>query len=124
VSGLLGIKPFATNKRSSGKKSRVSKIPGRVDISERQHQVELRAEAGHREVDMVVSRESKACVAVPVERKTRFFIVIHMKDKTVQSMHEAVDTALSGLLAGLQKNLTYDNGLENALHELTNLELG
>jgi IS30 family transposase len=84
----------------------------------------LRTEADHREVDTVVSRESKACVAVPVERKPRFFIVIRMNDKTAQSMHEAVAPALSGLPAELRRTLTYDNGLENTLHELTNLELG
>jgi IS30 family transposase len=39
-------------------------------------------------------------------------------------MHKAVTLALSGLPAGLRKTLTYDNGLENALHERTNRELG
>jgi IS30 family transposase len=38
-------------------------------------------------------------------------------------MHEAVSLALKGLPAGLRKTITYDNGLENALHELTNSEL-
>ncbi|MHB9291454.1 hypothetical protein Holit_00530 [Hollandina sp. SP2] len=59
-------------------------------------------------------------MAIRVERKTRFFIVIRMKDKTASVMHEAVPLALSGLPAGLRKTLTYDNGLENALHQLTN----
>jgi IS30 family transposase len=84
----------------------------------------MRKQAGHWEVDTVVSRESKACVAVLVERKTRFFIVIRMNDKTALAMKEAVTLALSGLPAGLRKTLTYDNGLENALHERTNRELG
>jgi IS30 family transposase len=110
--------------RPWGKKSRVSKIPNRVDITERPSQVDLRTVAGHWEVDTVVSRESKACVAVLVERKTRFFIVILMKDKTASAMHEAVAVALKGLPAGLRKTLTYDNGLENVLHELTNRALG
>jgi IS30 family transposase len=60
------------HKRPSGKKSRISKIPNRVDITERPPHVEMRKQAGHWEVDTVVSRESKACVAVLVERKTRF----------------------------------------------------
>jgi IS30 family transposase len=105
--------------RPSGKKSRVSRIPGRVDITERPPHVEMRAQAGHWEVDTVISRESKACVAVLVERKSRFFPVILLKDKTASAMHEA----LSGLPSGLRRSLTYDNGLENALHELTNIEL-
>jgi IS30 family transposase len=47
-----------------------------------------------------------------------------MKDKTVLAMNEAVRRTLSGLPAGLRKTLTYDNWLENALHELTNREFG
>jgi IS30 family transposase len=34
------------------------------------------------------------------------------------------DTGASGLPAGLRKNPTYDNGLENILYERTNAELG
>jgi IS30 family transposase len=95
-----------------------------VDISERPAHIDLRTQAGHWEVDTVVSRQSKACVAVLVEWKSRFFMVIRMKDKTALAMHEAVVLALAGLPAGLRKTLTYDNGLENALNELTNRELG
>jgi hypothetical protein len=36
----------------------------------------------------------------------------------------AAALALSGLPAGLRKTLTYNKGLENALHELTNREFG
>ncbi|MDR2796090.1 MAG: IS30 family transposase [Spirochaetaceae bacterium] len=93
-------------------------------MTERPPHVELRTQAGHWKVDTVVSRQSKACVAVLVERKSRFFMVIRMKDKTALAMHEAVVLALSGLPAGLRKTLTYDNGLENALHERTNSEVG
>jgi IS30 family transposase len=51
-------------------------------------------------------------------------MVIRMKDKTASAMNEAVTRALSGLPVGLRRTLTYDNGLENALHERTNTELG
>jgi IS30 family transposase len=112
------------HKRPSGKKSRVSKTLNRIDITKRPPQVEMRAQAGHWEVDTVVSRESTACAAVLVEWKTRFFMVIRMNDKTASAMNEAVTRALSGLPAGLRKTLAYDNGLENALHERTNTELG
>jgi IS30 family transposase len=47
-----------------------------------------------------------------------------MKNKTALSMHEGVSSALQGLPAGMRRSLTYDDGTENALHELTNLELG
>jgi IS30 family transposase len=47
-----------------------------------------------------------------------------MKDKTALSMHEAATSALQGFPTRMRRSLTYDNGTENALHELTNLELG
>jgi IS30 family transposase len=112
------------HKRHSGKKSRVSGIPNRVDINERPNRIELRNQAGHWEVDTVVSRQSRVCVAVLVERKSRFYLVIRIKDKTALSMHNALTEALSDFPCGLRRTLTYDNGLENALHEITNIELG
>jgi IS30 family transposase len=47
------------HKRPSGKKSRGSRIPNRVGITERPAAVEMRARAGHWEVDTVVSRQSQ-----------------------------------------------------------------
>jgi IS30 family transposase len=112
------------HKRSSGKILRKTKIPGRVDIDQRPPGIESREEAGHWEADTVVSRQSKAAVAVFVERKTRMYIVIKMKDKSAQSMHLATLKALSRFPAHLRKTITYDNGTENAWHELTNSILG
>jgi IS30 family transposase len=59
-------------KRPSGKKSRVSKIPNRIDITERPLHVDLRKQAGHWEGDTVVSRESTACAAVRLSGKPGF----------------------------------------------------
>jgi IS30 family transposase len=56
---------------------------------------------------------------VLVERKSRFYLVIRIKDKTAITMHKAVIEALSHLPRSLRRTLTYDNGLENALYELT-----
>ncbi|MDR2447900.1 MAG: hypothetical protein LBD58_11555 [Treponema sp.] len=47
-----------------------------------------------------------------------------MNDKTASAMREAVTQALSGHSAGLRKTLAYDDGLENAPHELTNAGIG
>jgi IS30 family transposase len=112
------------HKRPSGKKSRGSAIPNRVDITERPAPVDQRTQAGHWEADTVISRQSKMCVAVLVERQSRYFIVIRIKDKTATAMSKAVIKALIGLPPEMRRTLTYDNGLENALHELTNRELG
>jgi IS30 family transposase len=112
------------HKQPSGKKAGGSKIPNRADITGRPAGVDLRGRAGQWEVDTVVSRQNKTCAAVLVERKTRFFIVIRIKDKTAAALSEAVRQALIGLPPEFRKTLMYDNGLENALHDLANLELG
>jgi IS30 family transposase len=109
-------------KRPHGKKR--GRIPNRVDITERPPQVEGRGQAGHWETDTVVSRQSGACVVVLVERKSRFYIVIRITDKSARSVRWALEKALGRLPPGLRRTLTYDNGLENALHELTNKILG
>ena len=74
------------HKRHHGKKNRASKIPNRRDITERSPDIERREEAGHGEVDTVVSRQSTVCVAVLVERKSRYYLVIRMEDKSARSM--------------------------------------
>jgi IS30 family transposase len=111
-------------KRPYGKKKNRLKIPNRVDITERPAHIEGRRQAGHWEVDTVVSRQSGVCVAVLVERKSRFYIVIRIKDKSARSMRRALEKALGRLPSGLRRSITYDNGLENVLHELTNKVLG
>jgi IS30 family transposase len=99
-------------------------IPNRVDMAGCPASVEARGSAGHWEADTVVSRQSKACAAVLVGRKTRFFMVVRMQDKTAAAMSEAVTRALGGLPPALRRTIAYDNGLENALHDSANLELG
>jgi IS30 family transposase len=47
-----------------------------------------------------------------------------IKDKMAAAVSGAVTRVLTGLPPALRKTLTYDNGLENALHDLTNRALG
>jgi IS30 family transposase len=120
---LITYLPKAHRKRHTrlkGKKNRPSKIPNRLDISERPPEVEGREQAGHWEVDTVVSKQRRVCVAVVVERKTRYYLVVRMEDKSARSMRRALEKALRRLPPHLRRTLTYDNGLENALHELVN----
>jgi IS30 family transposase len=111
-------------KRANTHKSRVGWIPNRRDISERPAKVEERQEAGHWEADTVVSGQSKACVAVFVERKYRYYIAIKLKDKSAQEMLRATILALGMFPKALLKTITFDNGLENALHERADAALG
>lgn len=96
----------------------VSKIPNRVDISERAAEVEKRERFGDFEVDTVLSsREGKSCIAVFVDRMTRMYFLQKMPDKTAEQMFLATMKALKGLPV---KTMTYDNGTENVYHERIN----
>ena len=59
-----------------------------------------------------------------VERRTRFLIVKKLDAKTAYNMHIATLKSLKNFSQKLRKSLTYDNGTENTLHELTNKILG
>jgi IS30 family transposase len=111
-------------KRANAHKSRVGRIPNRRDITERPAVVEAREEAGHWEADTVVSRQSKEAVAVFVERKSRYYIAIKIKDKSAEEMLRAAILALAVFPRALLKTITFDNGLENALHGKIDAALG
>lgn len=94
------------------------KIPNRVDISERDKEIEERTRFGDFEVDTVLSsRKGKSCIAVFAERKTRMYFLQKMKDKTAEQMFLATMKALKNLPV---KTMTYDNGTENVYHEQVN----
>lgn len=112
------------HKRSGKRVSRVGRIPGRIDITERPASVETREEEGHWEADTVVSRQSKGAAAVFVERKHRLFIAVKIHDKSAAEMTRAAILALGSLPEHLRKTITFDNGLENAEHEKINAALG
>lgn len=111
-------------KRSNTHSSRKGRIPNRIDIEARPAACATREEAGHWEADTVVSRQSKAAIAVFVERQSRFYIAVKMKNKTAKEMLRATIIALGNLPKAMLKTITFDNGLENALHEKINARLG
>ena len=111
-------------KRSNSHKSRVGRIPYRRDITERPAAVSGREESGHWEADTVVCRQSKAAVAVFVERKYRYYIAVMLKDKSAEEMLRAAVFALGKFPRSLLKTITFDNGLENALHGRIDEALG
>lgn len=107
-------------KRSHG--ASVTKIPNRVSIAERPLIVDFRMRFGDWEVDTVLSsRAGKSCLAVFVERSTNIYFIKKMPDKTADSMRKAT---LEVLKNHVVKTLTYDNGLENVMHEDVNKALG
>jgi IS30 family transposase len=102
----------------------VGKIPNRVDIARRPAGAENRSRRGHWEAGTVVSRNGKQAAAVFVERKNRYYIAIKMKNKTAEEMLRATIKAPGFLPSRMRRTITFDNGLENALHEKINAALG
>ena len=121
--------PFLTRghkkrrKRGSGKKKRCPKVPNRVMIEKRPEYINMRSKIGHWETDTIISRQSKAAVMVLVERRTRYVILKKLSAKTALYMHKAEVKSLSKFKDFVRRSITYDNGTENSLHELTNQKL-
>jgi IS30 family transposase len=111
-------------KRGSAKQKRCPKVPNRIMIEHRPDYVQLRSRIGDWETDTIISRQSKAAVMVLANRKARFIILRKLDGKTAISMHKAVVKSLEDLPHHMRNSITYDNGTENVLHELTNKILG
>ena len=118
--------PFLTRshkkrrKRGSGKQKRCPKIPNRTMIEKRPEYINLRSYIGHWEIDTAISRISKAAIMVLVERHTRYVIIRKLKSKTAFYVHNAAVKSLKNYSFKLRQSITYDNGTENTLHEITN----
>jgi transposase, IS30 family len=111
-------------KRGSAKQKRSPKVPNRTAIEKRPDYVNFRSEIGHWEIDTAISRKSKAAIMVLAERKTRYVIIKKLAAKTAYFMHDAAVRSLKKYPENIRQSITYDNGTENALHELTNKVLG
>jgi IS30 family transposase len=122
--------PFLTRshkkrrKRGSGKQKRCPKVLNRTMIDKRPEYINLRSEIGHWEIDTAISRKSKAAIMVLVERRTRFVKIKKLLSKTAYYMHNATVKSLEHYPARIRQSLTYDNGTENAFHEIINNDLG
>lgn len=116
--GILEKKknPLVRRKKTNNSKEARGKFNIGRSIAEREKNIELREEVGHWEIDSIVSSrgKSKGCLATFVERKTRFYVAIKMKDRSAESMFEAIKTLTKNLPAILFKTMTSDRGKEFA----------
>jgi IS30 family transposase len=107
-------------KRGSAQQKRCPKVPNRTMIEQRPDYVQLRTRVGDWEADTIVSRQSKEAVMAIANRKFRYIILKKLDGKTAVSMHNSIVASLKDFPHRFRKSITYDNGTENALHELTN----
>ena len=114
---LYKLSPYKGKKyKYSGTKK--STIPNRVDISQRPKVVETKSSIGDWEGDTVigVKNGSKHCLGTFVDRKSKFTIMLHLKDKTAAGLQEALETYVMGCILPF-KTITFDNGTEFAYHQ-------
>lgn len=97
-------------------------IPNRTDISERPVEINQRARIGDIEADTVISSKvGKSCLAVYVDRKSRYYWVRKINNRSSAEMLKATLVALKNIVV---HSITYDNGNENILHEEVNKRYG
>jgi len=105
--------------KASGRQAR---IPDRVSIQKRPMRINERREPGHWETDLVVG-PGRCALQVAVERSSRFTKIGKIPDKSARSSRGALQSLLHPLPAKLRQSITYDNGPENAEHQLLNESL-
>lgn len=118
--GLLEIKrmdlPIAVKRKKHPEKKEYLKTKG-TSISERPIWINDRSEFGHWEGDSVIGIKDKKdqSLFTLVERKTRFYIAIKVKDKTATSIYRAInklEKQYGNNFSKVFKSITFDNGQE------------
>ncbi len=99
-------------------RTRKSTIQNRVDISQRPKIVETKSRIGDWEGDTVigVKNGSKHCLGTFVDRKSKFTIMLHLKDKTAAGLQDALENCFMNCTLPFE-TITFDNGTEFAYHQ-------
>lgn len=89
-------------------------IPKRVGIEERCVLINERKEVGHYEADLIVSKKGYTWVLLTlIDRKTRKWLIVKLKDKTTKGVMRAITRYRKKLWI---KSITFDNGKEFSHH--------
>ncbi len=123
---LIGALPRSHPKRRRRRFARKGKkviIPRRISITERPACVQERKEPGHWESDLMIGR-GRSALQNNTERVSRFIKLTKVADKTAEQARTAIARKLKPFPEQLRKSLTYDNGTENAEHQILNEEIG
>ncbi len=116
------LKSHKRRKKQTGRSlKRSSKIPNRIDISQRKLDhpfCEIRDECGHFEGDSILSlRTTYSALRTELERKSRFLFVRRIQRKTAEYTVQATVSIYSSLPIWSVKSTTWDNGTEHTWHE-------
>lgn len=87
-----------------------------VSIRDRPASVEDRAVPGHWEGDLIAGSKHSH-IATLVERHSRFTVLVKVSGKDTRTVVTALTQQVKQLPAALRKSLTWDRGMELALHQ-------
>lgn len=104
------------SKKASSEGQPRGQIVDAVSIRERPPEVEDRAIPGHWEGDLI-SGSKNTHIATLVERKTRFTILVKTEGKDTNSVVSAMIRQVQTLPLELRRSMTWDRGMEMALHK-------
>ena len=94
-----------------------SKIKNQTSIDLRPKSVDKRLEVGHWEGDLIIGQKQGSAIATLVERKTRLLEIIKIPSKKSAIVTNLFAKVMNKQHHKLRKTLTYDNGIEMAMHE-------
>jgi|APFre7841882793_1041355.scaffolds.fasta_scaffold16208_1 transposase, IS30 family len=118
--GNLSLNLRINGKRRYRRRSRIGrgeKIPNRVDIEERPAVISGRKRYGDWEADLIQGAAGSGFLLSIYERKSRVGRLHLLSNKSSAGTMEGIVTVLNGLKVN---SITYDNGLEFAMHERVN----
>jgi len=87
-----------------------------VSIRDRPAELEDRAVPGHWEGELLAGGKNTH-IATPVERQSRFVMLVHVAGKYSDSVVKALVRQVQQLPQGLMASLTWDRGMELAQHK-------
>ena len=90
-------------------------ITDAISIRQRPAEAEDRAVPGHWEGDLVEGSRG-TYIATLVERRSRFVILVKLREKKTEAVVAALIKAVRKLPSALRKSLTWDRGMELANH--------
>ena len=118
--GDLSLNLRINGKRRYRRRSKIGrreKIPNRVDIEERPMMISGRNRYGDWEADLIQGAAGSGFLLSIYERKSRVGKLYLLPNKSSGETMKGIVTVLNGLKV---YSITYDNGLEFAMHELVN----